>query len=54
MIFALLTGCGADLRTYDEVQNGPLDTLIKSDNKENVEAMKLVKEEEARLHQTPS
>ena len=36
LIFTLLTGCGASLRTYDKVQNDPLDTLIKLDNKENI------------------
>ena len=34
-IFSLLTGCGATLRSSEEVQNKPVDALIKPDSKEN-------------------
>ena len=35
MIFTLLTGCGASLRSSDKAQNEPLDTLLKLENEEN-------------------
>ena len=35
MVLALLTGCGASLRSYDKAQNEPLDTLLKLENEEN-------------------
>ena len=35
LVVALLTGCGATLRSSEKVQNEPLDTLIKLENKEN-------------------
>lgn len=34
-MLALLTGCGASLRSYDKAQNEPLDTLLKLENEEN-------------------
>ncbi len=34
-IFSLLTGCGATLRSSEEVQNKPVDALIKPDSKES-------------------
>ena len=35
MVLTLLTGCGASLRSYDNAQNEPLDTLLKLENQEN-------------------
>ena len=35
LVVALLTGCGASLRSSEKVQNEPLDTLIKLENKED-------------------
>jgi len=35
LIFTLLTGCGASLRSSDKAQNEPLDTLLKLENEEN-------------------